>query len=167
MQVQESALKGMIRNISDPKLREQYGNIISGKYPYRVFCMNPQKNPETKRQYHPKKMEIGYIDIQGNAIDTQTVEKKTREPIAGIATSRDRFDGRKGFRCYCGNSSIRADEEAAVIGSEAEVPRFSRPPSRKELGDIFSQLQKSGKGPLQFSNGWAEYDGFALQEVQL
>lgn len=165
MQVQGALLNDMLKGISDPKLRQTYGNIISGKMPFAVYCLDPQKNPETGKPFHAKKCKIGYLDVNGNALDAQTVDKN-KEPIAGIVSSRDRFDGRKGFKCYCGNESIRSPEEAAVIGTVKKVPRFNRPPTRDELGKIFQEMQKSGKTGLEFINGWAEYDGFGLEELK-
>lgn len=164
MQVQNAVLNNMIRGIKDPKLREQYGNIISGKYPYKVYCMTPGINPRNKKPAHPKKFHIGYVDKAGVSLEIQTVDKENI-PIAGIKSSRDRFDGRKGFSCHCGNDSIRAAEEQKVIGTYKKVPVFARPPTRDEIQRIFGELQKSGKGPLEFDKGWAIYDGFALEEV--
>lgn len=164
MQVHGAVLNNMLKGISDPKLRETYGAIIAGKMPYEVYCLNPQINPNTEKPFHSPKCKIGYIDSSGKCVDEQIV-RKNGQIVAGIESSRDRFDGRKGFKCYCGNSSIRSDEESAVIGTEQDVPIFARPPSRQELNDIFGQLQKSGKTALQFVKGWVEYDGFGLMEI--
>lgn len=166
MQVNTGILQGMIKNVADPGLRALYGGIISGKYPYKVYCLNPGKDVKTGRPMHPGKVVIGFIDRRGGVIDKQIISKSSGEPVAGIASSRDRLDGRKGFKCYCGNSSIRAEEEARVIGTEKQVPRFTRPPTREEIGGIYQELQKSGKGPLHFEAGYTEYDGFGLEEVK-
>lgn len=162
MQVNNSLLNGMLKGIKDPKLRETYGNIINGNYAYKVYCLNPQKNTETKKPFHANKCLIGYITKSGQVLDSLTVDKKSGEPIAGVETSRDRFDGRKGFKCYCGNWSIQAEEEKGIL-QQAKVPVA---PTKDDLSAIFSNIQKSNKGPLQFVGGWAEYDGFGLEEVQ-
>lgn len=161
--VNQSIMNSMLKNISDPKLRETYGDIVSGKYAYEIYCLKPQINPLTKKPFHGNRVAIGYLTKRGKVIDACVTDKKTGQPIAGVETSRDRFDGRKGFRCYCGNWSIQAKEEQGVLKA-AKVPR---PPTRDELQEIFQKVEKSGKGPLQFSNGWAEYDGFGLKEIEL
>jgi hypothetical protein len=153
----------MLKNISDPKLRETYGAILSGKYAYKVYCMNPQKNPETKRQFHAKKFPIGFISRGGRVIDAQATDKKTGAPMAGIETSRDRLDGRKGFRCVCGNWSIQSPEEQGILDQSFSPTA----PTQDQMIAIFEKVEKSGKGPLQFINGWAEYDGFALEEIKV
>lgn len=157
----------MLQNIPDPKLRETYGAIASGKMSYRVSCVNPQKLPGEKRNAHAKGVVIGYIDLKGRCVD-EPVSRKDGEIVSGIETSRDRFDGRKGFKCYCGNDSIRAAEEMAVIGDYKETPIFARPPSKKELSGIYNELQLSGKTPgYEFINGSMEYDGFKVEEIKL
>ncbi len=162
MQVPNSVMQGMLKNISDPRLRETYGNILSGSYAYAVYCINPQKNPATGKPFHANPCKIGFLTKRGQVIDAMTTDKKTRQPIAGIETSRDRFDGRKGFRCYCGNWSIQSEEEQGVL-KQSTVPM---PPTKDELQQIFGRVQASGKGQLQFINGIAEYDGFRLEEVR-
>lgn len=162
MQVQESILKGMLKNISDPGLRETYGNIISGRYAYRVHCLAPGTNPATGKPFHKPDMPIGFISQKGKVIDACAVNKKG-VPIAGIETSRDRFDGRKGFRCYCGNWSIQSEEEQGVLQTTKTPGGVA--PTQKDLVAIAEALQKSNKGALSFINGRAEYDGFALEEV--
>lgn len=161
--VKTSVLNGMLKNIKDPKLRETYAAILSGKFPFAVYCMNPQKDPKNKRkQMHPKGVLIGYIDGKGRCIDDPKADKDGR-PISGIETSRDRFDGRKGFRCYCGNWSIEANEEQGII-NRGPLPG---PPSREDMMRIHDKLQKSKK-PLgmQFINGQMEYDGFLIKEAK-
>lgn len=155
MHVNNSVLNGMLSNVTDPKLRETYGAIIAGKFPYHVLCMDPQNKA------HKPGIVIGHIDGRGRCIDEPTVGKNG-EPVAGIETSRDRFDGRKGFRCYCGNWSIQAAEEKPVF----KKYKFPVPPTQADMGDIFSALQASGKvlGP-EFINGRMEYDGFAIVEA--
>ena len=161
MQVNQSVAQGMLRNISDPALRETYGNILSGKYRFLVYCLDPRTNPETGKPFHKAGALIGYVTKTNKVIDNPT-QNKAGLPVAGIETSRDRFDGRKGFRCYCGNWSIQADEEKGVL----KQSRFPTPPTQDDLFKIHENLQKSGKGPLQFINGRAEYDGFALEEAK-
>lgn len=166
-QVQTSVLNGMIQAIPDPKLRETYGAIAAGKFSIAVHCMNPQKLPGEKKNAHAKGVLIGYIDLKGRAVD-EPIARDDDTVVSGIETSRDRFDGRKGFKCYCGNDSVRAPEEQRVIGDYKKTPVFSRPPTRDELSGIFNEIQKSGKTPgYEFINGSMEYDGFKLEEIKV
>lgn len=146
----------MLKNVSDPKLRETYGAIIQGKFPYRVFCMEP------KNKVHPSGQLIGYIDGKGVCID-ELLLSKSGVPIAGIETSRDRFDGRKGFRCYCGNWSIQAKEERPTF----KKYKYPVPPTQADMGEIFQRIQESGRQQgMTFTNGSCEYDGFRVEEVR-
>jgi hypothetical protein len=149
----------MLKNIPDPRMREMYGNILSGKYAYKVYCLDPHRNPDTKKPYHAKQCLIGYIMANGQVMDNLTLNKEGH-PIAGIETSRDRFDGRKGFKCYCGNWSIQSPEEQGIL-EQSVAPM---PPTKKQLEDIFAKVQ--GKPPLSYDGGRAVYDGFMLEEVK-
>jgi hypothetical protein len=160
MQANQTLINGMLNNIADPGIRKTYGDILRGRYAYNVFCINPQMNPKTEKPFHAKKCLVGHMTASGQVYDSQTVDKE-REPIAGLLTSRDRLDGRKGFRCYCGNSSIQCAEELGVLKQSAAP----MPPTKRELEEIFLKIQSSGKGPLQFVGGVAEYDGFRLEQV--
>ncbi len=162
MQVHNSVLNGMLKNVSDPKLRETYGNIISGNFPYRVFCMDPQKLLGEKKNAHAKGVLIGYIDGKGICID-EPVSRKDGAIVSGIETSRDRFDGRKGFRCYCGNWSIQAAEEKPTFDKK----NSPAPPSKDDLNEIFAAVKASGKVQgYEFINGSMEYDGFKIEEIK-
>lgn len=153
----------MLKNITDPKLRETYGNILNGDFPFRVYCTDPQKLPGEKKLAHKKGALIGYMDLSMKCID-EPVANKAGIPISGIETSRDRFDGRKGFKCYCGNWSIQAKEEQPTLKA-AVLPA---PPSKQDLIDIHGALQKSGKAlGMQFADNKIEYDGFMIEEIKL
>lgn len=155
MYIPDSTAQSMLKNISDPKLREIYGNILSGNFPFKVYCMNPQSKT------HKLGLLIGYIDGKGRCIEEITLDK-SGAPIAGIETSRDRFDGRKGFRCHCGNWSIQAAEERPVLG-KYKIPV---PPTKEDLLEINARIQKTGKTlGMVFSNGKLEYDGFMIEQV--
>lgn len=169
MQVQNSVLNGMLKNVADPKLRETYGSIISGNFPYRVFCVDPQKliDPTTgkpeKKNAHAKGILIGYIDGKGICID-EPVSRKDGQVVSGIETSRDRFDGRKGFKCYCGNWCIEAPEEEPIF----EKNFRAAPPTKDMLSEIFAAITKSGKVQgYEFINGSMEYDGFKVEEIKI
>ncbi len=160
--VPDAVVQGMLKNITDPKLRETYGSILNGDFPFKVYCMTPHSGLNGK-DIHPAGTLIGYIDGKGRCIEEPTLNKKG-EPIAGIETSRDRFDGRKGFRCYCGNWSIQSPEEKPVLGKY----KYPVPPTKDDLGEIQQRLQASGKQlGQQFIGGKMEYDGFMVERVDL
>lgn len=158
----------MVKNVADPELREHYGNIINDQYPYEVYCLNPGTFIDDKgkeRPFHAKKCKIGYITQKNQCIDLQAQDKNGRI-LAGIETSRDRFDGKKGFRCYCGNNSITAEEEKDMLES-SPIPNTARPPTREELIAIYEKITVNGKEiGTQFINGEAEYDGFLVKEIK-
>lgn len=161
-QIHDSVLNGMLKNITDPKLRETYGAILSGKFPYKVYCMDPQTLPGEKKPAHKAGVLIGYIDKKGKVI-TEPAQRKDGEIVSGVETSRDRFDGRKGFKCHCGNWSIQAPEEQPTFSKY----KFPVPPTKQDLVDIHEALQKSGKRlGMDFVGGVMEYDGFRIEEVQ-
>lgn len=150
-QFHQSLLNTMLKNVSDPQLRETYGAILNGKFPFMVYCLSKKCKGKL----------IGYLDNNNRAIDEPTINKDG-EPISGIETSRDRFDGRKGFKCYCGNDSILAEEEKGIL-NRTIVPV---PPTRDDMNEIFSRLQKSKKDVLMFDqNHQVEYDGFRIKEI--
>lgn len=151
MQVSQNLMNEMIKNVADPGLRDRYAMAISGKYPKSIYCMKPQK-----RKHKPGKL-IGYIDNRDHCIEENT-QNKAGEFVAGLFTSRDRFDGLKGFRCHCGNSSIVCDEEADTV-----VPGWT--PNQKDMAKIWNRLQGSNckqsvEGPVM------EYDGFKVEVNQ-
>lgn len=162
--IQQSVTNGMLRNITDPKLRETYAAILSGKFPFKVYCMNPGTFPGEDKPAHAKNVLIGYIDKKGRCID-EPQQRKDGRPVSGIETSRDRFDGRKGFRCYCGNWSIQAPEEFKFLGGKANPSPF--PPTKTQLEEIAAAIGKSGKAyGMQFILGQMEYDGFRIEEIK-
>lgn len=161
MQINQNLLKQMIKNVADPRLREAYATAISGKYPFNVYCMNPQILKGEKKPAHKAGLLVGYMTARGKiVIDEPTFRKvgKHKRPIAGIKTSRDRLDGVKGFSCWCGNSSIVAREEADIM-----VP--GHVPDSNDMSKIYQRLQKRGPNPIGQLGGTLEYDGFKVEEV--
>lgn len=164
MTVQNSLINNMLQNIPDPKLRETYGAIASGRFKVSIHCQDPQKLPGEKKNAHAKGVLIGYIDFKGLCVD-EPVAREDGAVVSGIETSRDRFDGRKGFKCYCGNWSIQAPEEQPTFEKSGNS---ALPPTRQGLEEIFAAINKSGKVQgYDFINGSMEYDGFKLEEIRL
>lgn len=165
MVISTAVANNMLKNVSDPELRRLYGDIISGKFSYSIFCLNPGSFQDQKtgkmKKYHADKCLIGMITPDGRVADNMTLNKDG-VPIAGCESSRDRLDGRKGFKCYCGNNSIIAPEEQGVIAAQ----RVPTAPTKQDLMTILEKVQESGKGQLEFVGGWVEYDGFGLMEAE-
>lgn len=158
----------MLKNIPDPRMRQQYADILAGRANYRVYCLNPQRIFNAKGKSivaHADKCAIGFVNTSGQVIDAM-IRAKDGTILAGIESSRDRLDGRKGFTCYCGNTSIRSEEEQRILGTYKEVPAITTPPTREQLTGIFELVQKNNKGALVFEGGTASYDGFMLEEVK-
>jgi hypothetical protein len=154
MQVQQKLVNNMLKNIKDDKLRETYGQIIQGNYPYSVYCMDPQN------KMHKPGLLIGYIRKDGRTVEEETLDERKTSPthglkIAGLITSRDRFDGRKGFRCECGNSSILAEQEQGIIGQGQ--------PTQADLYQVAENLQRKPTLEVPFINGAREYEGFKVE----
>lgn len=160
-QVNQSILNGMLKNIPDPKLRKIYGHILNGDFPFKVYCNNPQKLAGESKQAHQKGALVGYIDNNGKVID-DPVTREDGTIISGLESSRDRFDGRKGFKCYCGNWSIQCEAEKPHLKQSS----FPVPPTSDELQAIFDTLRDSGNPQgMEFVNGVLEYDGFKIEKV--
>lgn len=153
MQVPQNVIKDMLGNIADPKMRDVYGSIISGKIVAQVRC----KSDVCKGRV------IAYIDDSGKVDETNPViDKKGKYGLykSGLEGSRQRLDGQMGFRCYCGNSSILCEEEKGIITPAR--------PSQEDLQSIANRLSKR-KNKLMYmpNNGKKEIDGFVIEEVKV
>lgn len=185
-EVNQDVLNKMLRNISDPKLRQNYSHIITGKFRFNIYCLSkdwseeievPMLDEQGEQVYYksgdhigePRRKKetiihkgcdgrlVGYIADDGTVISEDKIDKETGEELSGIASSRDRFDGRKGFSCHCGNSSIIARQEEGVI-----VPR--KIPTQEDLMEIANNLNRNPVLDGVAVNGLQEYDGFRIQE---
>lgn len=157
MHVRSNLLNDMLSNISDPKLRDTYAQVISGKFPFIVYCMDPQINPATGLS-HEAGVLIGYVRRNGKTVEEVVVDEDGTR-IAALVSSRDRFDGQKGFRCLCGNSSIVCPEEADIV-----VPGWF--PNKADLTKIAKRLEGQVKKAKALTVGSSvEYDGFRVEEV--
>ena len=153
MQIQQNIIKDMLGNITDPKMREVYGSIVSGKIVAQVRCMSNRCKGHI----------IAYIDDNGKVDETQPVlDAKGKYGLykSGLEGSRIRLDGQLGFRCYCGNSSILCEEEQGIITPAR--------PSQEDLQNIAARLSLR-RNPLMYApkNGKAKIDGFVIEEVKV
>lgn len=153
MQIQQNVLKDMLGNIKDPKLRNVYGAIISGKIVAQVKCMSATCKGRV----------IAYIDESGKVDEAQpevSPEGAYGLYSSGLEGSRQRLDGQMGFRCYCGNNSILCEEEKGVITPAR--------PSQDDLQKIAQRLSLR-KNPLMYTpkKGKTNIDGFVIEEVKV
>lgn len=156
MQISNNIIKDVISNISDPKLRELYGQIINDSITHQVKC--------TSRVCRERV--VGYIFANGvvkdnlllDAVGSPKLDKKTGLPVSGIRSSRQRFDGQRGFQCWCGNNSILAQEEKGVITSSV--------PTKSDFEKIANRLMSRGKLKIPKINGKTDIDGFIVEEVK-
>lgn len=145
----DNLIQDMLRNIPDPKMREQYGRLLSGKVVKMVLCLSEHCNGRP----------IATIDVNGKVTEMQPEESADGAYglySSGLEGSRIRLDGTLGFRCYCGNSSILLEEEQGVI--------TNRPPSEQDLNTIALRLSKRTKIIIP-EHIKAKKEGFSVQEV--
>lgn len=78
---------------------------------------------------------------------------------SGLEGSRQRLDGQRGFRCYCGNSSILCEEEKGVI-----TPAV---PSQLDLQKVAERLSNRKPNLYLPKNGETKIDGFNVVELKV
>lgn len=144
----QQLIQELIDNIPDPKMRAHYGQIVNSRIVAKVNCLSNECKGRC----------VGYLKSDGFVVEEITVDKKTGARIAGIETSRDRFDGQKGFKCTCGNSSIVALSEQGIITAAQ--------PNTADLEQIAQNLKKL---PINYTeiNGVKEVDGFAIERYEV
>lgn len=157
MQINQNVAKDMLQNIQDPKLREVYGSILSGRIVGLVHCLSKICKGRV----------IATIDDNGKVDETEPVLNKTLAKkgapsvmglySSGLEGSRVRLDGQMGFRCYCGNNSILCEEEKGIITPAR--------PSGEDLQKIANRLRRR---TITYTpkNGKTEIDGFVIEEVK-
>lgn len=148
---QDNLVADMLRNIPDPKMREQYGRLISGAIVQVVRCMSDTCNGRI------------IANISDAGIVTETQPELSEDGAfglysSGLEGSRLRFDGRLGFRCYCGNNSILCEEEKGII--------TPAPPSEDDLHTIALRLSKRTNIILP-EVGKQTVDGFIIEDVKV
>lgn len=152
MQVGQNVIKDMLGNIKDPKLREVYGSIISGKIVAQVHCMSKTCKGRV----------IAFIDETGKVDETDpelSPEGAYGLYSSGLEGSRQRLDGLLGFRCYCGNNSILCEEEKGIITPAR--------PSQEALQKIAQRLGERKPNTYVPRNGKIKIDGFIVEEVKV
>lgn len=168
----------MLNKITDPVERERYGNILNGQVSAVVHCnsktckgrviadiMADNSCQETEPLTPTDEM-VAKAEKQ-NAKTAKYNEKHPDEPkefvvlpqyISGLEGDRIRLDGSRGFRCYCGNSSILHEHEQGHVGANA--------PSKRELEKVFGKMLMN---PSEYPevNGKMIVDGFTIERVQV
>lgn len=180
MQVTDSQLQTLLKNIPDAQTRRQLADIVSGKVSHEVYCLS-EDVVET--------VEVPHLDKEGKPVlysagekagqpKTRQEERLVRKGCAGrliariyndkrvvmvasegkawLRSSRSRFDGFKGFQCWCGNDSLLADQEKGHITAVE--------PNKEDLGAIWKNLQNN---PTNYPNinGEQIIDGFMIKEI--
>lgn len=153
MQVGQNVIKDMLGNIQDPKMREVYGSIISGKIIARIRCLSDRCKGRV----------IAFMDDSGKVDEAEPkIDAKGKYGLysSGLEGTRLRLDGHLGFRCYCGNTSILCQEEKGIIT-----------PARPSQDDLLKVAQRLGlrKNKVMYTpkDGKLEIDGFVIEEVKV
>lgn len=176
MQISNEQLHALLSNIPDPKMRKELSDIATGKITHEILCLSEDVFIDTDEPVLNKKDEP-ILNKDGSA-KTKSVKTLLREGCKGrsiakvysggkivmtssdgkawLKSSRDRFDGNKGFQCWCGQDSLLAKQEMGHIGESV--------PSNEDLGAIW---QKITKDPSSYPviNGEKIVDGFMIKEI--
>lgn len=140
----------MLKHIPDPGLRDYYAKIANGQFTHQVCC----HSKSCKGRVIGRKMALD--NNRYSWVDDDLVGEDGR-PVSGLASSRQRFDGKEGFRCWCGNDSILAKAEKGIIGGN--------PPTAEDLQKIATRLGPDlMTQPVQ--NGKVKVDGFTVEEIR-
>lgn len=108
---------------------------------------------------------IAHIYSDGRIEETPPVESDSARfgYESGLEGSRIRFDGQRGFRCYCGNNSIMCEEEKGILN-----PNMPVPPTQDDLYQIAERLSKRETPNLTpDESGKLSIDGFVIEEVRI
>ena len=141
----------MLNNIDDQNLRSMYGRILNGDITKQVRCMSKSCNGRV----------IATIDKYNNVSEVAPLLSKRKDSAlyaSGLEGSRIRLDGEFGFRCYCGNESILAKEEAGII-TPAQ-------PNMEDLEEIAKRLAKRQPDYYKHVNGLKEVDAFIIEDFK-
>lgn len=117
-------LNNMLTKIEDPQARLFYADIIKGKMKYQVKCMSDSCNGNV----------VGFISINNKVVEKNNDDYKTVGPKTGVSSFRMRPDGIMGFRCWCGNSSIKAPEEDGIVGAAM--------PTKEDMEIVFEKISE-------------------------
>ncbi len=158
MPVQDNVVADMLRNLP-PAQQQAYGDIINGNVTHFVKCDSD----------YCKGAVIGHIMQDGRVVEAKLKTPTQKELkgaekakisyglyTSGLEGSRQRLDGNWGFRCYCGNNSILAEQEQGIITAGA--------PTQKDIFKIADNLQRKPTKVTQ-SGGKLSVDGFTVEQV--
>lgn len=143
----QNTLNDLLNSIPDPKQRKIISDIATGKVVKQIICTKGGK------ESHPKNAVIGYIYSSGRIEGAQNSKGEMM-----LRSSRDRFDGNKGFECWCGNDTRIAEVEAE------DIDKRGNPPTRNGLENILKKLNMK-KEAYPVKDGAQNIDGFIIQEV--
>lgn len=156
MNIPNTAVKEMLANIQDPKLRSVYGDIAHGKITALVRCQSDNcKGRPIAHITHAGRVEE--LPPLANKVARKGATRAQAVYSSGLEGSRRRLDGEWGFRCYCGNVSVLCEEERGVITPAR--------PSEDDLIKIATRLGKRKGDKYPVRNRKKEVDGFVIEEV--
>jgi hypothetical protein len=163
MNIPEKTLQNMLASITDPKMRELYGNILGGNVTHQVECLSSTCKGRIVGYIFAPSMN-GQVVVSDNLLmdektATPVLDEQTGLPVSGIKSSRERLDGQRGFSCWCGNTSILAQEEKGVISANM--------PTMDDLQKIAGRLQAKGGQSRPVINDIIEVDGFKIVKVKV
>lgn len=176
MQISNSQLQSLLSNIPDAKMRKELSDIATGKITHEILCLSEDifvdteetvldKNDEPilNKDGTPKTKTVKTLSREGckgrliaKVYNTGKIVMTSSDGKAWLRSSRDRFDGNKGFQCWCGQDSLLAKQEVGHIEEAA--------PSNEDLGAIW---QKITKDPSSYPiiDGEKIVDGFMIKEI--
>ena len=155
MNVPNTAVKGILKNIPDAKQRNLIDKIISGKVAKEIICLSEDKK-DAKGKVISKGCNgrtIGYI------YDNGRVEVKYHNKLGYLRATRHRLDGYMGFQCWCGNDSRLSEQEKSVTGIA------NNSVTKKDLEEVYENLQRK---PAHYTktDGIQIVDNFEIRETK-
>ena len=138
--ITDSQLDEMLNNM-DPKMAAHYRTTLAGEQA-AVYCLSKLL----------KGRKIGAQNAAGIWVGVNATKK------SGLLSTRARFDGKTGFRCRCGNSSITSPAEAGIITGEA--------PTRSQLAKVYEKQQQNPARVTEHADGTVTIDGFKIEQIR-
>lgn len=158
MNIPNSALRQILKNIPDRKQRDVIANIMTGKITHEVACLS-----EDVYEGKGKKKVLVREGCKGRVIAHIFNDGKIRLTIsdgkAWLRASRHRLDGATGFQCWCGNDSRLCIQERGITGIEKNAI------TKSDIEQVYLNLQKKPANYPVFQ-GKQIIDGFAIQEIK-
>lgn len=158
MNIPNSAVREILKNIPDRKQRDQMANILTGKIVKNVRCLG--KKPWSNR--NDKGILVQHKPCDGRIIAHVYSDGKIRlaasDGKAWLRSFVHRLDGATGFECWCGNDSRLSVQELEV------VKRRGTSATKEYIEDVANNVMKKPSN-YPIKNGVQIVDGFAIEEI--